>query len=668
MNNNIKVLKMDYNELYNKYESEINKSLFIRIVETKLLDLYAKGMLSGTVHTCVGQELIAAVVADFIEDKDFIVSNHRGHGHYLAITDDTEGLIAEILGKKEGVCGGIGGSQHLHKGNFYSNGIQGGMLPIAAGAALARSLNNNDNSLAVAFIGDGTLGEGIVYETLNICSKWELPIIIILENNGYAQSTSMKQTFSGNLQSRIEGFGIEFYQTDTWDVDDLYTTIKEGINTVRANRKPVFIEINTFRLNAHSKGDDNRFNKEIDDYYEKDVLNSCIANCAVVNKLKGKYERKIDKIINHLIENGLDCEYICTDSNKTYNNYVEYKKVEYAGEKKRSNVLLYEAIKKVFNDNPKTVLLGEDVEYLTEWTEKVYGGAFKVTGDLSLLFKGQIRNTPISEAAITGIGIGLSLNGYKSFVEIMFGDFITLIFDQLINHASKIVCMYGRKLELPLVIRTPMGGGRGYGPTHSQSLEKYLLGIPNINLVAINHRINLMNLMDSIQIAKEPIVLIENKILYSMFYPSDKLIGFEYFETVERFPTTIISPKNKILPDVTIVTYGMMLYEVEKTIVDLFINNEILCEVVSPTCISPLNISPVIESVKKTSKVIVVEEGSFVAAFGSEIACALLESQECKIDKFERIGNNTTIPSALNAEKGALPNCNTIKKAVLRMF
>ena len=349
----------------------------------------------------------------------------------------------------------------------------------------------------------------------------------------------MKQTFSGNLQSRIEGFGLEFYQTDTWDVDNLYETIKEGFNTVRASSKPVFIEVKTFRLNAHSKGDDNRFHKEIDDYYEKDILNTCISNCKAVNKLKGEYEKDIDKIIDRLIENGLDCEYTYTDSNETYNKYVEYKKVGYTGEKKRINVLLYEAIKKVFNDNPKTVLLGEDVEYLTEWTEKVYGGAFKVSGDLSLLFKNQIRNTPISEAAITGIGIGLSLNGYKSFVEIMFGDFITLIFDQLINHASKIVSMYGRKLELPLVIRTPMGGGRGYGPTHSQSLEKYLLGIPNIHLVAINHRVDLMNLMDSVQIAKGPIVLIENKILYSMFYPSNKLIGFEYFETLERFPTRL---------------------------------------------------------------------------------------------------------------------------------
>ena len=167
----------------------IEEAILIRRVEETFLELFVQGKLNGTVHTCIGQEFSAIAFAGQLEQNDFIFSNHRCHGHYIAFTKDFEGLIAELMGKRTGICGGIGSSQHLCKKNFYSNGIQGGIVPVAAGMALANKIKDN-NAIGVVFVGDGTLGQGVVYETMNIISKWAIPLLIVCENNKYAQSTS----------------------------------------------------------------------------------------------------------------------------------------------------------------------------------------------------------------------------------------------------------------------------------------------------------------------------------------------------------------------------------------------------------------------------------------------------------------------------------------------
>ena len=187
-----------------KYSNEIKEGILIRNVEEKLLELFKDGYLNGTVHTCIGQELIGVFISKYLNENDHIVSNHRGHGHYLSRFKDIEGLIAEVMGKRSGCSGGYGGSQHLFNSNFLSNGIQGGMVPIATGIGLYYRLKNTSN-ISIAYIGDGTLGEGILYESLNIASKWNIPLLIVMENNRYAQSTSIDQTFAGDIKknSRI---------------------------------------------------------------------------------------------------------------------------------------------------------------------------------------------------------------------------------------------------------------------------------------------------------------------------------------------------------------------------------------------------------------------------------------------------------------------------------
>ena len=225
-----------------KNESILKKAFLSRTLEERLLELYNQGKLNGTVHTCVGQELIGAVISEYMTENDHVVSNHRGHGHYIAVTGDTNGLMAEVMGRMDGCSGGIGGSQHLCNDRFLSNGIQGGMSPIATGIALSNKIRGNQG-VSIAFIGDGTLGEGILYEAMNLASIWKVPLLIVLENNGYAQSTSFKQTFSGSVADRVKGFGLDYYHTNTWELEGLKETMQQAITSLREGGGPAFVEV-----------------------------------------------------------------------------------------------------------------------------------------------------------------------------------------------------------------------------------------------------------------------------------------------------------------------------------------------------------------------------------------------------------------------------------------
>lgn len=244
----------------------------IRRVEETLLDLFAAGKLVGTTHTCIGQEADAAgVLAHLDPSRDVVFSNHRCHGHYVAFTGDVEGLIAEVMGRVTGVCGGKGGSQHLCSGNFYSNGVQGSIVPVATGIALAES-RKATGAVTTVFIGDGTLGQGVVYESLNMASLWELPVLFVLEDNEYAQSTPSRLGVAGSIGSRARAFGIDTTELDTTDVLEIHTAAERAVADVRATRRPRFLAIGTYRFSPHSKGDDNRDPAEIDERRQRDPL------------------------------------------------------------------------------------------------------------------------------------------------------------------------------------------------------------------------------------------------------------------------------------------------------------------------------------------------------------------------------------------------------------
>jgi acetoin:2,6-dichlorophenolindophenol oxidoreductase subunit alpha len=230
--------------------------MLIRLVEERLLDLFSKGLLFGTTHTSIGQEANAIGVVNALDrDRDIIWSNHRCHGHFIAYSGDVEGLIAEIMGRVTGVCGGRGGSQHLCFRNFHSNGIQGGITPVAVGTALARK---EDGAVAVAFLGDGTMGEGAVYESLNLASVFGAPILFVIEDNEIAQTTPKALTVSGSIVARAEPFGVRTFAYDGNDPVEIFNIAREAVDYIRTEARPCWLYLRTERIGPHSKGDDTR--------------------------------------------------------------------------------------------------------------------------------------------------------------------------------------------------------------------------------------------------------------------------------------------------------------------------------------------------------------------------------------------------------------------------
>ncbi|KQY14935.1 hypothetical protein ASD36_25375 [Rhizobium sp. Root1334] len=230
--------------------------MLIRLVEERLLDLFSQGLLFGTTHTSIGQEANAVGVVNALDrERDIVWSNHRCHGHFIAYSGEVEGLIAEIMGRVTGVCGGRGGSQHLCFRNFHSNGIQGGLTPVAVGAALARK---HEGAVAVAFLGDGTMGEGAVYESLNLASVFRAPVIFVIEDNEIAQTTPKAMTVSGSIVARAEPFGIRTFAYDGNDPVEIFELTREAVSYARAESRPCWLYLRTERIGPHSKGDDTR--------------------------------------------------------------------------------------------------------------------------------------------------------------------------------------------------------------------------------------------------------------------------------------------------------------------------------------------------------------------------------------------------------------------------
>jgi 2-oxoisovalerate dehydrogenase E1 component len=646
----------------------IEKSLKIRIFENNLLNLFKLGEISGTVHTCVGQEYTGVFLSHFSKKGDMVFSNHRGHGHYLSFTNDYKGLLNELLGKKNGCSRGFGGTQHLINDNFISNGIQGGMVPIAAGFGLDIKNSKKDN-ICYAFIGDGTLGEGILWESINIISKWNLPVIIILEDNNIAQSTSKEQTFSGNLKDRINGFGLNYYSTSTDNLEDFFDSCKIATENTR-NSKPSFLHIKTNRLNSHSKGDDNRPEDKIKELILKDPINR-LKNDTTWNYKEALCESQ--KFINELTEECIqekssdytDIKYL--EEELCISNELTTESVKPEHNSKRINELIGDALDSILKLNKNSILIGEDIEDGNKFLPNDYGGAFKVTKTLSKKYPFRVKNTPISEGAICGISLGVALAGKVGICEIMFGDFTTLIFDQLLQHASKIHLMYGKKIDLQLIIRTPMGGYRGYGPTHSQSLEKHFIGIPGLEVVVLNNFDIPKELYDIIIRNKKPCLIIENKTLYTRKLYQDLPSGFGLEKIItSKYPIYKISNGNK--PDVTIVTYGGLTDILNKAITNVFINDEVNVECFILSCITDFPIKSIVKSTKLSERIIVVEEGSTIGSIAGEISLRIKEEDSSLNFKMKRIGNNTIIPSSKKLEELILPSVKNIEKAIIELI
>jgi len=641
---------------------ELNKltdfelAITIRAVEEKFLDLFECGALNGTVHTCIGQELSAVSFCRQLYEDDYVFSNHRCHGHFIAFTKEYQSLISELMGKISGVCGGVGGSQHLCNKNFFSNGPQGSLTPVALGAAKACKLLNN-NRLVVCFIGDGTMGEGIIYESMNMVSLYKVPLIFICENNLYAQSTPISKNLAGSIKKRAESFGLDIFQGDTWDYNNLSKKAKHAIEYAREGN-PVFFIVDTYRLKAHSKGDDDREKEEVNRYNKLDVLNKELQNDNRLMTFYKEIKSEIDSYVNEAMNHEELSLHKYLDFDKTENTYTpKWDSHSINIEDKQVNQI-NQYFNQAIRNNDKLIFIGEDIE-------DPYGGAFKVTKGLSTAYQKNVINTPISEAGIVGMGIGMSLLGYRPFVEIMFGDFISYSYDQILTNASKFFFMYNKQVSIPLTIRTPMGGGRGYGPTHSQSIEKLFNGINNIQIVAMNTLIDSTHILRSLEKYSHTTILIENKLDYGRLKNKIPKTGqYNFVKSISDYPIIIGSPEN-IKPEISIITYGGSVHIVLETIDEIFYEFEVLPKIVVLTKLYPLPLEMIESSVSDTKIILTLEESNVEGGIGSDIIAGLAELKNMKGKQYKRIGSrNVPIPSTRSLEEKTIVNSNDILNTI----
>lgn len=651
----------------------LSRSLEIRVVEEGLVDAFKKGQIQGTVHTCIGQEYLASTLRDYLLPTDWIFSNHRGHGHFLAAGGNRIQLIAEILGKSEGVSGGIGGSQHLHFGRFLSNGIQGGLLPAAVGAGL-RSRITGSNEVSVSFIGDGTLGQGQFWESLNIASTFKSRVLIICEDNGIAQSTPSKNVFCGDISTIVRGFGMNYLECDSRNLSQLFETVKTAFEDVRGAGKPTFLRVRSYRLGAHSKGDDNRSDEELQELKDSDPILLSLK----IHEMKEKMESFRNQIRQEfdLVSHMSPSTHVPIDFakklvfNRDLENvsaeeyFFEYSKVE--GSQIRLADKLYSTFADLFSKKDELIMLGEDIEYLARGTDKGYGGAFKITRNLSELHPGKLINMPISEASIVGTGLGAAICGRPVIVEIMFGDFLFQATDQIMQQISKIVSMYGRQVDIPMIVRTPMGAGFGYGATHSQSIEKVFLATPNLIVVAINIFVSTSYIYNQALQSKIPTLIIENKVDYRRevenpgnSFQHTKIFGGVYPE---------IELKNQMsLSDLIVVTYGGTLTSVKEVCAKLESELDIKITIFVYVLLSPLRVDALLHSIGALRKMVIVEEGIGEHGFGSELIAQLTELGLRDL-VVKRVYTDGILPANKAGEWAQMPNKDKITKAIISVF
>lgn len=575
----------------------IEKSLKIRAFEQILIENFFKLNSRGTVHTSIGQELLPVILTQFLLIDDYIFGTHRSHAIYLSVSNDFEGLLAEILGVKNATSLGLGGSQHLNFKNLYTNGIQGGMAPLANGSA--HTLVGSEN-ISICLLGDGTFGQGVLYEALNQASYLRTPTFFIVEDNHIAQSTLTKKVIKGTIKNKIESFNIETIESNSDNFEDLYSNCLTAINNVRKNRIPSALIVNQNRLAPHSKGDDNRNEAEISQLYQKDLLQKYLNSDSELQTYFNSCREEFINLIN-LVKGNEPTNKIHID----YSLNVDFKPISMdIGKSETIREYTYSALDLMLSQSTDVFFLGQDIEYLQDGTTKPYFGAFGVTKNLSQKYPNQVKNSPISESAMVGFGIGRALAGKTTIIEIMFGDFTTLIVDQLRQQASKIVGMYGTKKRIPLIIRTPMGGRRGYGPTHSQNLENMFISIPNIIVYSQNvffepnHYLVLGNI-------GLPIVVIEHKDLYNENPNID----------LEPLYEKVILDKNEILvhnkakeKSKLIITYGYAASLSIKAVSEIANHSEKFFDVLVLSIISPLTLQHLKSTIEEYAEIFLIEE------------------------------------------------------------
>ena len=441
-------------------------------------------------------------------------------------------------------------------------------------------------------------------------------------------------------------------------MSNLDETVAKAVLTSRERSTPSLINIATYRLNPHSKGDDLRDKAEIDGFCACDPLTIAIAEYSHYREFYKSIVAETSAYAEAAFEKPTLAPNIYFDDQFGASKR-EYAEPAFSEVVKRSDARVAQQLnqyyRKLLENDPNAFFIGEDIE-------DPYGGAFKVAKGLTVAFPDRALTTPISEAAITGVAIGLSLCGRRSFVEIMFGDFITYAFDQIVNNASKFHHMYYKRVSCPVIVRTPMGGRRGYGPTHSQSLERFLIGIDNCRTISLNSLVDVDRQLAGLADVLGPAIVLENKSDYAAKTFSAPE-GFLVELSDDLFPAIRVRPEHAMC-NVTLVSFGGMARYVADRLAEIFFETDVVPELIALTSLHPLDLTAVEQSLQNTGKIVCIEEGALFGSFGAELLAQLMERIGTDFRAVRLGGRPVPILSAPALEDSTLPNLSDICRAV----
>ena len=639
----------------------------IRAFENTTDELFKKGIVKGTAHSYIGEEAIASGVCTALDEGDYIASYHRGHGHCIAKGADLGRMMAELFGRKDGYCQGLGGSMHIADMDLNilgANGIVGAAMPLSTGAALAAKLRGT-NQVAVAFFGDGASNQGIFHESLNLAAVWKLPMIFVCENNQYALTTSYRNTTAvAQVAQRAAAYDIPGITIDGNDAVEVHLTVLEALERARAGEGPTLIEAMTYRWGQHSLRanlQDPRPKKEVDSWLERDPLKR-MENRLLSKKVASKKDIKaISDATNKEIENavGFALKSKEPDMAVMLNSvYAPHKDHIEPGSTCNRTLSFVEALNEALHQemalDERVFLMGEDVG--------LTGGLFQISKGLIDRFgEARVRDTPISEATFVGCGVGAAIAGMRPIVELQIFDFVALTMDMLVNQAAKFRFMLGGKPTVPLVIRGPQGGSMRLAAQHSQSLEAWFTHVPGLVVVAPSTAYDAKGLLVAAIRDDNPVIFLEQKLLY-LTQPGPVP------EELYAIPLGKADVKREGT-DVTIVaTLGMVPRALGAAVA--LEREGISVEVVDPRTLQPLDEETILASVSKTNRLLVVHEAWVKGGFGAEIAAMVVDKAFDYLDApIARLGApHTPMPYNDSLELEVIPSQERIAAAVRKLL